>query len=121
SVVLARCPNIKFGFEQCQRHGHAVTGNGFGYTDNIRSDAGFFEAKECSGASTTGLNVVDNKQNIMVASQTTQLLYHSARAALSPPSPWTVSTIMAAGLSTPEPESSSTRSSHKKSGVSPSK
>src|SRR5699024_6127961 len=66
--------NIKFGFEQCQRHGHAVTGNGFGYTDNMRSDAGVFEAKECSGASTTGLNVVDNEENVMVASQTTQLL-----------------------------------------------
>ncbi len=46
---------------------------------------------------------------------------HSARATLMPPSPWTVSTITAAGLFSPEPWSSSSRSNQRKSGTWPSK
>ena len=44
---------------------------------------------------------------------------HSARATLMPPSPCTVSTITAAGVFRPEPESSRRRSNQMKSGVLP--
>ncbi len=45
---------------------------------------------------------------------------HSSLATLMPPSPWTVSTITAAGRSRPEPGSSRRLRSHRKSGVRPS-
>ena len=44
---------------------------------------------------------------------------HSGRATRMPPSPWTVSTIAAAGLSGPPPRLSSSCSSHRKSGIGP--
>src|SRR5919199_2662846 len=67
AVVLSRFPPIQFWSEQHQRKRKPETTQGFREGYDVRGNACVFKTEKGSSTSTSNLNVVNNHQDIMLA------------------------------------------------------